>query len=274
MSNETAGNEITKHLISTTILSTCCEILEIVDESERREKKISNFEEDILAEYNEKRWKHEGDTFSPVKIDHFTSQIQLLKKLDFLDNDVLTPQGKRIASHCANGEYDSLVTFYFFKNLYKHSMVFRKVIEKIRSNDFEITEIINDISKKEGLNKTASNRLRNWINWLNFTITLRNKIMFDPKFEDQAMQLLNMDEFGLFIEEIISINGSIKENNLYSEIDTGYSNGTLSVERIHALIKKMIEEKFLILSRGKFEINYISINTPLKFEKIPLKKYS
>ena len=97
--------------------------------------------------------------------------------------------------------------------------------------------------------------------------------MFDPIFEDQSLQLLNMDEFGLFIESIISISDSIKENNLYSEIDAGFSYGTLSVERIQALIKKLIEEKFLILSRGKFETNYISINTHLKFEKTSLRKY-
>jgi hypothetical protein len=147
------------------------------------------------------------------------------------------------------------------------------VVEKIRSNDFELNEIIHDFSKKEGLNKTASGRLKAWINWLNFTTTSRNKISFDPIFEDQALQLLTIDELGLFIESIISISDSIKENNLYSEIDAGFSNGTLSIEQIQALIRKLIEEKFLILSRGKFETNYISINNPLKFEKITLKKY-
>ena len=237
------------------------------------EKKF-NFEEGILIEYNEKRRKHEGDSFSPVKIDHFTSQIQLLRKLGFIDKEMLTPQGRQIASHCANGEYDSVVTYYFFKNLYKQSLIFRKVIEKIRSNDFELAEIINDISKKEGLNKTASKRLKQWIGWLNFTIASRTKIMFDPVFENQALQSLSMDEFGLFIEEVILINGSIKESNLYSEIDAGFSYGTLSIERIQGLIKKLIEDKYLILSRGKFETNYISINTPLKFEKTSLKKYS
>jgi hypothetical protein len=273
MSKESAGNEITKHQISTTIMSTCCEILEIISECERSEKKFSNFEEGILSEYNEKKRKHEAESFSPVKIDHISSQIQLLKKLEFVDKDVLSSQGKRIASHCANGEYDSIVSFYFFKNLYKHSIVFRKVVEKIRSNDFELNEIIHDFSKKEGLNKTASGRLKAWINWLNFTTTSRNKISFDPIFEDQALQLLTIDELGLFIESIISISDSIKENNLYSEIDAGFSNGTLSIEQIQALIRKLIEEKFLILSRGKFETNYISINNPLKFEKITLKKY-
>jgi len=273
MSKDTARNEITKHQISTTIMSTCCEILEIISECERFEKKFPNFDEGILFEYNERKRKHEGDSFSPVKNDHFSSQIQLLKKLEFLDKNMLTKQGKQIAHHCANGEYDSFVSFYFFKNLYKHSMIFRKVIEEIRSNTFELNEIIQDFSKKEGLNKTASGRLKSWINWLNFTTTSRNKIMFDPIFEDQALQLLSMDEFGQFIESIISISDSIKENNLYSEIDAGFSYGTLSIERIKALIKKLIEGKYLILSRGKFETNYISIDIPLKFEKITLKKY-
>lgn len=273
MSKETASNEITKHQISTTIMSTCCEILEIISECERHEKQFPNFEEGILFEYNEKKRKHEGDSFSPVKNDHFSSQIQLLKKLEFVDKNMLTKQGKQIAPHCANGEYDSFVSFYFFKNLYKHSIIFRKVVEEIRTNAFELNEIIQDFSKKEGLNKTASGRLKSWINWLNFTTTSRNKVMFDPIFEEQSLQLLSMDEFGDFIESIISISDSIKENNLYSEIDLGFSYGTLSNERIRVVIKKLIDEKYLILSRGKFEINYISINTPLKFDKISLKKF-
>jgi len=70
-------SEISKHLLSTTKMSTCCEILEIFLNAELDSKPLQNFEDDILNFYNDKKRKSEGESFKDVSREHISSQIQL-----------------------------------------------------------------------------------------------------------------------------------------------------------------------------------------------------
>ena len=264
-------SEISKHLLSITKMSTCCEILEILLNAELDSKPLSNFEDDVLNYYNDKKRRCEGESFKNVSCEHISSQIQLLKKLEFIENEHLSSLGKRVASRCANGEWDSFVSFTFFKNMYSHNAVFRDFVKMIREGSSDYEKIIDDIKKLHGLNKYAEGGLRSWSKSLSVYYTSGPVVKFDPGLEGKALDLLSMKDLETVLNTLEM--DAVKESNLYSDLDLFFSKGTLSLDILQKIVNILVKENYLELHRGKFDINTIHIKKPVMLENCTLGQY-
>lgn len=242
MKKNTPSHEISKSLISITNMSACCEILEIILNKELKDNVLFNNEDDILNTYNERKSQIYGENYKNVSLNHINSQIRLLRNLEFVDNFELTSLGKKVASHCANGEYDQLVTYHFFKNFYKNCRFFRETIQKIRETSYNLDEIIAEISKKHGLNKYAISGLKSWIKSLNFTYLEGNIIKIDPLFEMKALDFNLLSDFHVFLTHMNPDRESFIEENLLSESDLNFFNGTISNSIMNDIILRMSKD--------------------------------
>jgi len=270
MARRQNNTDITKHSLSKTEMSTCCEILEIILKNELESKHIQNLEDDVLNSYNEKRRRIIGESFKNISIGHISEHILLLKKLEFLDSDKLTPLGKRVASRCANGEWDSFVSFIFFKNMYSHNAVFRDIVKKIRESNSDYEKIIDEIAELHGLNKYAITGLRSWVKALNIYYTSGSVVKIDPGLEGKAFDLLCMKE----MESSLNMQEeTVKESNLYSDLDQGFSKGSLSIETLQKIVYKMVKDDYLELHRGKYDMNSVHIKKPVVLENWTINQY-
>jgi hypothetical protein len=271
MSQRERTSEISKHMLGTTNMSTCCEILELLLNVELDSEQLQNFEEGILKIYNENKRRDQGESFKNVSCDHIGSQIKLLKKLEFIEKNKLSPLGRKVASKCINGEWDSSVTFAFFKNMYSHNTVFRDLVKKIRSGPSDFEKIVNDIVKLHGLNKYAEGGLRSWSKSLSIYYTSGTVVKFDPGIEGNALDFLRIKD----LENVLNTQemDAVKESNFLSDLDLFFSKGTLSSETTQKILKKMIEDNYLEISLGKFNLNTVHIKKPVTFDNCTLGQY-
>jgi len=273
MKETNTSQEVSRSLISITNMSTCCKVLEIIFNRELTGIPFSDFECDVLTSYNEGKSKIEGPNFKNVSQKYISDQIKLLKKLDFIENSQLTPLGKKVASRCANGEYDSIVSYHFFRKFYQSTTFYRDTISKIREGKYTLDEVIEKISQLHGLNNSATPKLKQWIQDLNFTFKEGNVIKFDPSFEKKALEWDSLSELYSFLLSLKLNQETSQERNLYSEIDLNFFNGTVSNFIISKIIMKMNGDNYLTIIRGKFDIHYIKINESIPVVNITLQKY-
>jgi hypothetical protein len=272
MSKQHDGAEISKDVLGTTKMSKCCEILEILMNRKLENKQILNIE-DLLNSYNEKKRKNVGDHYKNISLNYFSPNILILKKLEFIEGLTLTPTGKRVASHCVNGEWDAFVSLMFFKSLYSHSPIFRDLVKKIRDGNSNFDQIIGEITQLHGLNETAGPGFKSWAKALNFFYKSGNMIKIDPEFEEKALELLLMKDLEQIVTSLCGYEKSIQENNLYSDLDLFFSKGTLSKETLEKIVIKLVNNDYLIMNRGKHGINSVSIKIPFTLENITLFGY-
>jgi len=200
MKETNTSQEISRSLISITNMSTCCKVLEIIFNRELTGIPFSGLDSEVLTSFNEIKSKMEGSNFKNVSQKYISDQINLLKKLGFIEHSQLTPLGKKVASRCANGEYDSIVSYHFFRKFYQSTTFYRDTIAKIREGFYDLDEIIEKISQLHGLNNTASPKLKQWIQDLNFTFKEGNIIKFDPLFEKKALEWNSLSELYNFLK--------------------------------------------------------------------------
>jgi hypothetical protein len=273
MKDTNTSQEVSRSLISITNMSTCCKVLEIIFNRELTGTPFLCFDSEVLTSFNDIKSKIEGPNFKSVSQKYISDQINLLKKLGFIDRTQLTPLGKKVASRCANGEYDSIVSYNFFKKFYQSTTFYRDTISKIRDGKYDLDEIIEKISQLHGLNNTASPKLKQWIQDLNFTFKEGNIIKFDPLFEKKALEWNSLSEFYSFLISLNLNQETSQERNLYSEIDLNFFNGTVSNSTISKIIMKMNDDNYLTINRGKNYIHYIKINDSISVINTTLQKY-
>lgn len=273
--------EISKSLISTAKMSTCCVLLELINNKETSGKSFVNFEKELLNLYNRKK-SNRADEFKDdfgeknkkkIKFTHFGSQIRLLKRLELIEENKLTSIGKNVASKCINGEYNRFVSYIFFRNMYKNSFIFREFIKKIREGDYSLDQILDEMEKLHGLNKYAINGLKSWSSSLNILLKLGTKVRIESWLEDIALENLSTSDLTEFLNSIHDESESIKENTLFTDFDLRFSNGTLSSDCIEKILKKLREDNIIYYNRGKSELIYIIIKMPIKMGNTSLKEY-
>ncbi len=273
MTANNSSKEVSRSLISITNMSTCCKILEIIFNRELSGNPYSDFNREVLISYNEGKRTIEGSDFKPVSEKYISDQIKLLEKIDFIDNSQLTPLGKKVAARCANGEYDSIVSYHFFRKFYQSTTFYRDAISKIRDGKYDLDEIIQSISQTHGLNNSASPKLKQWMQDLNFTFKEGQIVKFDPLFEKKALEWSSLSELCSFLHSLKLDQESSQEKNLYFEIDLNFFNGTVSKSTISKIVMKMNNDHYLTINRGKFDVNYIKMNEAIPIENTSLQKY-
>lgn len=268
--------EISKSLISTAKMSTCCVLLELIHNKETSGKLFIDFEKELFKLYNRKKSSGTDefkDDKKKIKLTHFESQIRLLKRLELIEANKLTSIGKNVASKCINGEYNHFVSFIFFKHMYKNSFVFREFIKKIREGEYSLDQILDEMEKLHGLNKYAINGLKSWSSSLNILLKLGTKVRIESWLEDIALENLSTRDLTEFLNSIHEESESIKENTLFTDFDLRFSNGTLSSDCLKIIFKKLRDDNIIYYNRGKSDLIYITIKTPIKIGNTSLKEY-
>jgi hypothetical protein len=264
MKKANTSQEVSRSLISLTNMSSCSTVMEIIFNKELSGIPFSNLDSEVLMCYIEKKNKK-------ISQKYVSDQITLLKKFGFIENSQLTSLGKKIAARCANGEYDSIVSYHFFRKLYQSTTFYREAVSKIREGNSNLDEIIEKISILHGLNNSATPKLKQWITDLNFTYREGDIIKIDPLFEKKALEWNSLPELYSFLLTLDQ--ESSQEKNLYSEIDLNFFNGTVSNSIISKIIMKMHDDNYLTFNRVKFDMRYIKIKESISVLNSTLQKY-
>jgi len=263
--------EISKHALSTTSMSTCCLILEILAERESKGIIPVVSTEEVLAEYNSKRLER-GD--GACKEQQIKTHINFLKTLGFIENSSLSEIGRKIAFRCIDGSHDLYVSISFYREIYRSSETFQAVIKRIREGKFRnVAESIEDSAKKEGFNKYLQSHLKKWIEDLTLTCIEEDTIKINRFFEGKAREYVSINEVLVFLESFKDEWDSIQEENFYFNLDKDVFNGTQSVGTIKKLINKLADESYITVNRGKYHTNFILLNKPKSAQELTIHQF-